>query len=81
MRQSLFKILFAGSALIFLASCGKGPTVVVCVYSADDQKFGCVDKEGRPFELSVTDSKADKLVCLPRGDSEKLLQWCHRGAR
>lgn len=81
MQQSLFKILFAASAALFLGSCGKGPVVVVCIYSAEDQKFACTDKEGRPFELAVNDKQTDRLVCFPRADAEKLIQWCHRGSK
>lgn len=61
-----------------LTSCGqKIPPVTTCLYDQPRTILHCVDPQGTPFDLQVTDPKADKLVCLPFSDIGIVINYCN----
>jgi hypothetical protein len=71
--QKRFKILSVAASL-FLASCGSGPKVTVCVSDPQNGGFQCVTHDDKTNFLPYTES--ENYVALPPDDMRSLIEYC-----
>lgn len=62
-------------SLFLLSGCPGGPTVDVCISSADKAHgLDCVDKKEKPFILPYEGSR--NFVCFSPNDARTLFEYC-----